>query len=92
MKGTSRFGKVLRTSSRRTYLRSVFCDKKTTVGDYGEVKTISTFNKNEFCKWICEQRNDASDFAGFVVVVDLLVQFLAPRTAEPAVGNIKAEA
>ena len=54
-----------------------FYESKTITGDYGEQKIISTFRKDDFCKWICEQRRDASDFAGFAVVVDLLKEFLS---------------
>ena len=45
-------------------------------GDYGERNIITEFKKKEFCQWICENGKNAKDFANFVVIVDILKEFV----------------
>ena len=49
---------------------------KTKYGDYGEVNQIQEFQKMKFCKWICEERKQADDFADFKVIVDIIKECL----------------
>jgi predicted ATP-dependent endonuclease of OLD family len=53
-----------------------FYETKIEVGGYGETKTIQIFKKMAFCRWICEERQNADDFQGFFVVIEILRSFL----------------
>jgi hypothetical protein len=59
-----------------------FYERKSHTGDYGEEKIIPEFRKTDFCKWICEQRRNPSDFQGFQVVVEILRQFLGTNETQ----------
>jgi len=50
-------------------------------GDFGEKKLIQEFDKTGFCKWICDERKNAADFAGFHAVVEILKAFRASAAA-----------
>ena len=54
-----------------------FYRTKTKTGKYGEETTWHEFQKAEFATWICDERQNPSDFAGFSVVVDILDGFLS---------------
>jgi hypothetical protein len=55
--------------------------------DYGAKNEYEKFDKTEFCKWICEERKDISDFQKFGCIIELLEVFVAPSsTEEPTKG------
>ena len=54
-----------------------FYKSATTVGDYGEQRTIESFDKMAFCRWVCRERKDPADFAEFAPILDLLSSTLA---------------
>lgn len=63
-----------------------FYQKRTEQKAYGEETIISTFRKQEFCEWICEQRSEKSDFLKFdALVVPILRDFFSTQGCE--VGN-----
>ncbi|MGC9424198.1 AAA family ATPase, partial [Vibrio sp.] len=53
-----------------------FYPENVDVGDYGEPRRTTSFNKMEFCKWICEERLDESDFTIFSDIIVILEKFL----------------
>jgi hypothetical protein len=58
---------------RRFYLPKVMS------GDYGENKTVETFDKAGCCRWVCEERRQATDFECFFSVVEIVEEFLSVR-------------
>jgi hypothetical protein len=38
--------------------------------------TVEEFDKDEFCKWICEERDNANDFKNFNIIISILEKFL----------------
>jgi hypothetical protein len=53
-------------------------------GDYGEVTEIQSFDKERFCRYICEERvidamQENDDFANFENVVSLIFETLLPN-------------
>lgn len=55
-----------------------FYQKRTERKSYGEETIISTFCKQKFCEWICEQRSEKGDFLQFeALVVPILREFLS---------------
>ncbi|BAU64383.1 hypothetical protein STA3757_17550 [Stanieria sp. NIES-3757] len=53
-----------------------FYREKTEFTDYGEKKIISTFQKNDFCQWICDQRATPDDFVNFKELLDMIRNLL----------------
>lgn len=43
--------------------------------EYGEVKQNEEFDKDEFCKWICEERKEIDDFQAFCEIIKVLDSF-----------------
>ena len=54
-----------------------FYSKKTKVGNYGEESTYSTFQKMDFCRWICNERENSSDFVNFKEVIEMIEKLLS---------------
>jgi hypothetical protein len=55
-----------------------FYTSRTKVGDYGEVTEIQSFDKERFCRYLCEERTvneqqDRNDFANFKSVLSLIL-------------------
>ena len=58
-----------------------FYSKQIKPAAYGAQNIIVEFQKTEFCNYICDERREVADFAGFSVVVDILESFFhAPYT------------
>ena len=38
--------------------------------------TVNELNKNEFCKWVCEERNNVNDMQKFNNVIEIFDRFL----------------
>ncbi len=45
------------------------------VFEYGAINKIQNFNKNEFEKFICEERNTIEDFDNFFLQVDKIKEY-----------------
>ena len=58
-----------------------FYNEQPKVSDYGEESIICKFDKMKFCNYICDERREVADFAGFSVIVDILEEFFAPSIA-----------
>jgi hypothetical protein len=54
-----------------------FYVNKSKYGDYGEEIKFQEFQKMKFCEWICTQRQQAKDFADFVLIVNILKEFIS---------------
>ena len=54
-----------------------FYTKKTKISDYGEETIISTFQKMDFCNWVCHERSNPDDFINFKEVIDMINNLLA---------------
>lgn len=53
---------------------------RTSRKDYGfRSTTIEEFDKDEFCKWVCEERNTAEDLENFDVIIEILERFLSTK-------------
>ena len=53
-----------------------FYEEKPKKGIHGKSNMIPEFKKLEFCKWICEERRNPTDFEGFKKVVKILKEFV----------------
>jgi hypothetical protein len=52
-------------------------------GDYGAKKKNEEFDKTEFCRYVCDERRNANDFANFQSVIVLLDKWVARHNGEP---------
>lgn len=51
------------------------------VGHYGEQTNIGEFQKMEFCRELCDQKQDPTDFQGFSVIAEIIDRWLDRRAA-----------
>lgn len=56
---------------------SDFYTADTKISDYGEEHKIQKFQKMKFCRWVCEERKQVSDFENFKPVVNIIKNFLS---------------
>ena len=56
--------------------KDCFYDEKIKERSDGGEMTIRELNKPKLCRWICEDRKNANDFANFDVIVDILKEFV----------------
>lgn len=51
---------------------------RTSKKDYGfRSTTIEEFDKDEFCKWVCEERKNAGDLKKFDIIIEIFERFLS---------------
>ncbi len=51
---------------------------RTSKKDYGfKSTTVEEFDKDEFCKWVCEERKNAGDIGNFNIIVEIFERFLS---------------
>lgn len=42
---------------------------------------VEEFDKDEFCKWICKERENADDFKNFNIIIDIFEKFLSSNVS-----------